>query len=238
MTGHAAALRVRTEAGLPLLLRATGRVWQGLAQDPDPAGRYGEYLCLMHAIVRSGVPLMDLAVARCATLGAADPEARALTEPLAAYLDAHTAEERDHDLWLLEDLRAIGWDRDEPLRRIPPPVVADLVGAQYYWLLHHHPVGLLGYIAVLEEQPGPPGLPDRLARLTGLPSAGFGTLRAHVDADPDHRTALDRVLDGLPLAPEHTALVGLSALHTISAATRLFEWLADRRPVGVNAHAW
>ena len=229
MTGHAAALRVKTRAALPALGWATARVWRG----PQPAVRYGEYLCLMHAIVRASVPLLEQAGGRCAELGPADPVAR----PLARYLAEHAAEERDHDAWLLADLRAIGWDPDEPLRRVPPPVVAELVGAQYYWLLHHHPVALLGYVAVLEEQPGAPALPDALERLTGLPPAGFRTLRAHVAEDPEHRARLDLVLDELPLTPDHEALVALSALHTVAAATRLFTWLADRRLIGVTAHA-
>jgi hypothetical protein len=228
VTGQAQALRVKTGAALPVLGRATARMWGG----PEPAARYGEYLCAMHAVVRASVPLLVAAGRRCAELGAADPVAA----PLAAYLAAHAAQEREHDRWLLDDLRAIGWDPGEPLRRVPPPVVADLVGAQYYWLLHHHPVGLLGYLAVLEQQPGPPELPDRLARLTGLPPRGFRTLRAHVALDPGHRAELDAVLDGLPLTADHEALVAVSALHTISAATRLFAWLADRRPLGVNAH--
>lgn len=229
MTSRSDALRTRTALALPALRRATARVWEG----PEPARRYGEYLCMMHAVVRASVPLMERAAVRCAALGAADPVAG----PLAEYLREHAAEERDHDAWLLGDLAAIGWDPAEPLRRIPPPAVAELVGAQYYWMLHHHPVGLLGYVAVLEEQPGAPELPERLERRTGLPPAGFRTLRAHVALDPGHRAGLDRVLDRLPLAPGHEALVALSALHTVSAATRLFTWLADRRLIGVNAHA-
>jgi hypothetical protein len=185
----------------------------------------------MHAVVRASVPLLTAAGRRCADLGPADPVA----EPLRAYLARHAVEERAHDAWLLADLRAIGWDPAEPLRRIPPPVVAEMVGAQYYWLLHHHPVGLLGYVAVLEQRPGPPELPDRLARLTGLPPRGFRTLRAHVALDPRHRAELDTLLDRLPLTAEHEALIALSALHTVSAATRLFAWLADRWPLGVSA---
>ena len=30
---------------------------------------------------------------------------------------------------------------------MPSPAVAALVGSQYYWLLHHHPVALLGFVA-------------------------------------------------------------------------------------------
>lgn len=229
MTPRSARLRAATAAGTAELRAATARMW-GAA---EPAFRYREYLCAMHALVRASVPLMAAAARRCAELGDGDPVAG----PLAAYLREHSVEERDHDAWLLADLAAAGGDPQEPLRRVPPAAVAELAGAQYYWLLHHHPVGLLGYIAVLEEEPGAPELPDLLAARTGLPAAGFRTLRAHVAEDPAHRAALDAVLDGLPLTPAHDALVAASALHTVSAATRLFTWLAGLRPAERNAHA-
>jgi hypothetical protein len=43
--------------------------------------------------------------------------------------------------------------RIEPAQTLsirPSANVAALVGAQYYWILHHHPVALLGYMATLE----------------------------------------------------------------------------------------
>lgn len=228
MTTRAQTLRATLLPVMPSLRAATARMWGA----PEPAFRYREYLCAMHALVRASVPLMNTAVRRCRELMSEDPAAR----PLAAYLRAHSVEEQDHDAWILEDLAAVGADPGEPLRRVPPVVVAELAGAQYYWLLHHHPVGLLGYIAVLEEAPGAPGLPELLATHTGLPPAGFRTLRAHVAQDPGHRAALDAVLDGLPLTPGHEELVAASALHTVSAAVRLFTWLAGLRPAERSAH--
>lgn len=229
MNARAEALRHALAPAMPRLRAATARMWAA----PEPAPRYVEYLCAMHALVRASVPLMAAAVRRCEEWGPGDP----VCPPLARYLHAHSAEERDHDAWILADLAAVGADPGEPLRRVPPPAVAELAGAQYYWLLHHHPVGLLGYIAVLEDEPGPVGLPDLLAARTGLPAAGFRTLRAHVAEDPGHRGALDAVLDGLPLTPGHEAAVTVSALHAVSAATRLFTWLAGLRPAERNAHA-
>ena len=39
---------------------------------------------------------------------------------------------------------------------MPPPSVAGLVGSQYYWILHHHPVAFLGYVALMEGYPPTP----------------------------------------------------------------------------------
>ena len=43
-----------------------------------------------------------------------------------------------------------GQNRWSILTRPPSPTVAAAVGAQYYWILHYHPVALLGYVATLE----------------------------------------------------------------------------------------
>jgi hypothetical protein len=105
------------------------------------------------------------------------------------------------------------------LSRPPSPTIAALVGAQYYWILHHHPVALLGYIALLEGNPPPPHLIGELMERTGLDRRAFRTLIAHGELDPHHREELEEQLDGLPLTPEQSALLGMSALfstHTLA----------------------
>ena len=51
--------------------------------------------------------------------------------------------------------------------RPPSPTVAALVGAQYYWIEHVHPVGLLGYVLLLEGWPPTPETVEELRRRTG-----------------------------------------------------------------------
>nr|WP_229759159.1 iron-containing redox enzyme family protein [Peterkaempfera bronchialis] len=195
---------------------------------PDPADRYRAYLRTMHTVIRASVPLMETAARRCADLGPADPVAG----PLGRYLTAHIEEERHHDAWLLADLALAGGDPAEPLRQLPPPEAARLVGAQFYWVLHHHPVCLLGYIAVLEGHAPAPWLADRLARTTGLPDAAFRTVREHAVLDAGHGADLDALLDRLPLTPEQESWVAVSALHTVAAAVELL-----RRPDPTVPHA-
>ena len=43
-----------------------------------------------------------------------------------------------------------------------------VVGAQYYWILHYHPVALLGWIGLLEGYPPAPEMLDELMARTGL----------------------------------------------------------------------
>ena len=92
--------------------------------------------------------------------------------------------------------------------------MASLVGAQYYWVLHHHPIALLGYIALLEGNPPSPDSIDDLQTRTGLPASAFRTMRLHATADPDHTEALDRFIDDLPLDDDQESLIAVSAAHT------------------------
>ncbi|GGP00002.1 iron-containing redox enzyme family protein [Wenjunlia tyrosinilytica] len=212
------ALRAKLSLAAPALRTTTAELWrrQGLGS------RYARYLRTMHAVVRASVPLMEQAAAKCRQLGAGDPVA----DRLARYLDEHAVEERGHDDWLLADLAAVGEDPAAALAEPPPPAVASLVGAQYYWIEHHHPVALLGYIAVLEGNAPAPWLADRLAALTGLPEAAFRTVRDHAELDTGHVRALDELLDTLPLTPAQERTVAVSALHTADALTSLFARLS------------
>lgn len=176
-------------------------------------------LVMCHQVMRAGVPLLTAAVDRARTL--ADP----VSAPLAAYLAAHIEEERGHDDLLLADLAHAGLARGDVLARIPSPHTAALVGAQYYWVQHEHPVSVLGYLMVLEGRPvGLASIADMQAR-SGLPAALFRTMRQHAGLDVQHGDDLDRLLDALPLTRAHTTLLGLSLLHTVSSFTRCIDEL-------------
>ncbi|WP_354642999.1 iron-containing redox enzyme family protein [Kitasatospora camelliae] len=212
------ALRAKLALARPAVTAATDALWRPAGLGP----RYLRYLAAMHQLIRASVPLMERAAVRCAELGPADPVAG----PLGRYLREHAEEERGHDDWLLADLAAAGADPAELLAAVPPPAVAELAGAQYYWIEHHHPVALLGYVAALEGNAPAPWLADRLAAGTGLPPAAFRTVREHAELDGGHLAALDALLDALPLTAAAEAAIGLSALHTAHGITRLFLGLA------------
>ncbi len=58
-----------------------------------------------------------------------------------------------------------------------------------------------------------------------LPDAAFRTLRHHAHADTGHSAAVFGVLDRLRLTPAQAHAVTLSALHTVTALTDLFDTL-------------
>lgn len=223
MIRGANSVRTKIELVLPGLQATARQLWQS----PHLVALYPEYLCSLHAIIRSTVPLMELALERSLQLADHDPVAGGV----ATYLRRHILEEQGHDEWVREDLAAIGVDPDEPLRRLPSPTVANLVGAQYYWIKHYHPACLLGHIAAVEGYPPPRRFSDDLASRTGYPLTGFRTLERHAALDTRHRDELMETLDGLPLSPDLHKALGVSALHTVDGVTRVIEEVLASRPL-------
>ena len=177
------------------------------------------YLVLQHQIIRATVPLTHAALERSRLLD--EP----LGPPLARYLELHVDEELGHDETLLGDLELLGRPREAVLERMPSPTVASLVGAQYYWILHHHPVAFLGYVGVMEGYPPTEELVSTLVERTGFPREAFRTFAEHGELDPGHRDHLDRTLDALPLTERHEQVIGAAALATVALATRALQEL-------------
>ena len=198
-----------------------------LIDHPRVAEALPEFLFQFHCIIRTTVPLMEAAIERSDMMSLTDPVADGVGD----YLKQHVEEERDHDEWLLGDLEVLGWDRQTALRRVPTPTVAALAGAQYYWVLHYHPVALLGYFAFMEGSPPTPALIDELVAKTGHPRVAFRTLEKHGELDPGHSEEIDRVIDSLPLTPEHETVLGLSAMSTANLLWRMAEEVLDAFPV-------
>ena len=197
--------------------------YDALVEHPRLAELWPAYLLQQHAIIRATVPLTEAAHARTLELSATE----SLGGPLAAYLEEHVDEELGHDETLLDDLELLGIGRASVAARMPSPTVAELVGSQYYWIRHYHPVAFLGFIAVMEGYPPTPELIETLITRTGYPREAFTTYVEHAELDPGHRDHLDRTLDSLPLTAEHEAALGISAIATAGGEARALEELLD-----------
>lgn len=196
------------------------KLWHG----PDPRAVYPIYLRTMHTIVRSAVPLMEAALAEARARSETDP----LSAGLAQYLEHHIEEESGHDDWLLMDLAATGEDPKSALDQIPSPAVAQMVGAQYYWLHHCHPVALLGHIAAIEAYHPPEGFALRLAVLTGYPRTAFRAIARHEVLDVNHRHDLLDLIDRLPLGAREERIMAMSGLHTFEAGSDVLETIVAK----------
>jgi pyrroloquinoline quinone (PQQ) biosynthesis protein C len=210
-------LRLKLELVTPELAGATSR----LVNDPRVAQLYVDYLVACHGILRATIPLMQ--TARGEALSREDEASR----ELAVYLENHIEEEAGEDEWLLEDLEVLGVDRSQVLTHVPSANVACLIGAQYYWALHAHPVSILGFLAALEREPPSREFIDDLIARTGHDAAAFRTLIAHAERDPDHRDELDELIDRLRLTSDEWLLVSISALNSVHALACVLDELVE-----------
>ena len=200
----------RLARGLQFVVPALGRRFDEFWDHERLPELLREYLFVLHGAMRASVPLMETARDCARQLGPRDQTAVRLVE----YFDEHIPEEQDHDRWLLEDMGAIGIDPADVLTRVVPPSVASLVGAQYYWIRHNHPVALLGYIGVVEGYPPDAGQLTHAQKRTNLPPAVFRTLLEHAIVDEAHSASFARLLHDIDLTEQQAALMVVSALHT------------------------
>jgi hypothetical protein len=207
---YSSVLRAKLEWMRRPLDAALEQLWA----ENDQARAYSRFLVHLHHVIRASVPLMQAARVRSLERASSDPVCAGLAEYFATHID----EERGHDEWALADLDAAGVGREAALACLPPALTAALVGAQYYWIEHHHPVALLGYIFVLEDGPEDADVfLDELRARSGFPEAAFRTMRHHGRLDAGHRADLDRLVDRLPLERAHKDAIGISLAHTAAS---------------------
>jgi hypothetical protein len=220
-TGELPSVRLRATLApfLPGMSRAGRRFWE----HPDLRVLYPRYLVALHTVIRASVPLMRTALEVSRVRYCDLP----CGPPLAAYLDKHIGEEMWHDDWLLEDLERLGVRPATATRHIPSPVVAAMVGSQYYYIHHVHPAVFLGYIAALEGYPPSEDLARIAADRTGYPVTAFRTLRKHAHLDPQHCRDADATIDAIPLDATLHGMVRANAVATLDYLTSMITEITD-----------
>lgn len=219
LSAHSGLLGIKIRLGEGRFTYAYSRFWE----HPHLREMFPQFLVELYAVMHCSMPLMVAARDRARELAPTDPVAAIL----APYLDHHIAEEADHEAWLLDDMAVLGMDREWVQSRPISQDVATLIGAQYAWILHAHPVAVLGYLILLE---GNPPLDEHLEEIrlrTGYPAEAFRCLREHADKDPDHIIELNRTLDEMPLTAEQASLVAMSAFHALDSLARLFDDMVE-----------
>ena len=184
-----------------------------LLEHPNTRELLPRYLAAAYPLASTMVPLMEAALERALALAPDDPVAAGLADYLQRHIPEETHSEEPGGA-AREDLRALGVDADALLAQRPSPKMAALIGSQYFWIFHHHPVAILGYLELEAYHPQPATV-ERLIEKTGYPREGFRQLILHAKLDAVHARDLHRALDSLPLEPQHEMLIALSAIQSI-----------------------
>jgi len=185
-----------------------------------------EHIITNQMVARATVPLMQDVVS-CAEQLKNDP----VCAPLIKYMKKHIAEETDHDKWYVNDLNFLGISDEDLFAKIPSPNIAALVGSQYYWLKHHHPVAFMGYIACLEVCHPTPEYVEALIKNSGLPAKGFDTIMEHAVIDKHHSKDIIETLNNLPLTEKQYKMVEMSAFQTFRYVALVMEDVCKVAPV-------
>ena len=115
---------------------------------------------------------------------------------LAEYLFRHAGEELGHDLWVASDLRDLGMS-EGAIKCIQPSVpCARMIALEYYYAANANPVGLFGWMFVLESLGGKVGggIAGAIDKALALSGKATYFLRGHADADAHHAEDLHSVI--------------------------------------------
>lgn len=151
---------------------------------------YRDFLLDLYPIVWHFCPIMASAASRCGD------DYRAVRLHLYASID----DEKGHEQWILDDLRAIGTDPEVATRRYPCEPVQAFIGCNYYFPEHVHPATVIGMLYALEVVSSVYGgrVADSIARSLEMKGPqGFTFLQSHASMDVDHMARLNQLIKGI-----------------------------------------
>jgi pyrroloquinoline quinone (PQQ) biosynthesis protein C len=128
---------------------------------------------------------------------------------LRAAVERYIEEERGHEEWILDDLRACGEDADAVRRGRPGPATHRMVAFVYDYIARVNAVGFFGMVHVLEGTSS--ALATRaaqsIAAALALPPAAFTYLTSHGSLDQEHVRFFAGVLEALHDPEDRAAVV-------------------------------
>ncbi len=140
--------------------------------------------------------------------------------PLAQYLFRHAEEELGHDKWAASDLANLGFSPSEIKKIVPSSPCIRMLGFEYYYAAHANPIGLFGWMFVLESLGGKTGSGIAKAIDQALRLNGKATyfLEGHGDADAQHSEDLCAVIGESVTSPEDVE----TFLYTVAESESLY----------------
>jgi pyrroloquinoline quinone (PQQ) biosynthesis protein C len=119
-----------------------------------------------------------------------------------AAIEEYIAEERGHDEWILDDLRACGEDAEAVRTGDPAPATEIMVAHVHDYIARINPAGMLGMVHVLEGTSS--ALATRaaqaIAQALRLPPLAFTYLTSHGELDQEHVRFFQRAIERLDYA--------------------------------------
>lgn len=152
--------------------------------------RYRALLLELYSVVWHFNPVCAAAVSRLADEAA----------PVRHFLYEHMQEEAGHELWVMNDLQAIGVDPSSTRAHAPAPHTLALVGYNYWAAERRHPCSVLGMMYTLEVIASVYGGPFASAIRESLlleGDAGVSFIASHASMDAQHMVDLRQVLNQL-----------------------------------------
>jgi pyrroloquinoline quinone (PQQ) biosynthesis protein C len=147
-----------------------------------------EYRAFLHDlfhIVWHFCPIMAAAASRC------DDTYRTVRMELYERIE----EEKGHEEWVLDDIRAMGGDIDAARTQPPSAPVQGVIGFNYWAAERQHPCSVLGMLYQLEVISSVYGgrVAGAIAKAVGreVDSGGFRFLTSHASMDQDHMAKLN-----------------------------------------------
>lgn len=181
---------------------------------------YLDFLGQAYHHVKNTAPLLALAAARC------ESEDFLYQSALFEYLE----EERGHELWILEDIQALGDDPDAVRREKPRLPCKVMVGHAYYLVDRISPYGLLGMIHVLEGMAvalASKAVSVLRASISPGGDAGFKYLTTHGALDVQHTELFENLINKIDV--RHLPLVIETAIDFYWLYGGIFRDLEIRR---------
>lgn len=192
-----AQLQQQTELARMGLLSAP--IIQGCLQGVVSLPSYQAFLREAYHHVSHTVPLLQ------ACKAALPPHHAWLNDAMDEYVE----EERGHDEWILDDIRACGGDAEAVRHGQPAHATEVMVAYAYDTIARRNPLGFFGMVHVLEGTSVSLALlaADQIQKPLNLPDAAFSYLRSHGTLDQEHTAHFALLMDRIDDPQDQAAIV-------------------------------
>jgi pyrroloquinoline quinone (PQQ) biosynthesis protein C len=190
-------LRSQTEVSRKYLLDAP--VIQQVLDRDFSLATYIVFLNQAYHHVKHTIPLLMAAGGRL------DEEHAWLREAISDYID----EEIGHEQWILNDIEACGYNREQFASGDAPFTSEILVAYLYDCIARRNPLGIFGMVLVLEETSSSlaPMVAEIVQDKLSLPDSAMTYLVTHGELDQDHIRFFEKTMNKITCPTDQKAIV-------------------------------